>query len=634
MKNFLGNRATFLIILTVVVFFLPFLVWPQLLLNRNNDMVWFFQNFSFFKDQLVNFHHLPLWQNQILSGSPYLGDPQNPLLYLPNYLSLLMPLPAFMLVFFLGHYLLAGLGIFFLARKLRFGVFAAFFSATTYALSPAFSAHLADGHLNMMAAFAWLPFFIAGVYALTSTKPKVFQAFQLGISAAAIFLNYLTVFIYALPAALAVIILKRKLSPLFFVATGVFLLISLPQILVSLNYFSLTTRNLMTLEDVYPLFISTRKFLWSIINPYSFGVKDLGAETTLAFGIFPMIAAAFGFVFIKTKYKILLLFYLALSLFLALNLKSPGYSWLVSTFPLLLMFRVATRFWFISILLVSLLGGYFLEKKFRLKFQLLFCFLAFAELVFFGWYYFYSHPSVRISDSEFSKLAEPLLNQPDYFRVYCLSGCPVDADMHRKGTANGYNPVQMKNYFDFLARAAGYRFGSYAYGLPPYQTYPDKPQPKSELMGLLGVKYIFSPYLLDDPGLVLINSGGSQLLYENQKIMPRAFTVTDTEVKNLQVANDLPGDMEILLDPNVTNVVINEPYMPLWRVTDQNGKVLPAQPYNQILLSVKTDNATKITASFAPLMKILVALSFLASLAGFIYLFSLTLQRERLRASI
>jgi hypothetical protein len=376
----------------------------------------------------------------------------------------------------------------------------------------------------------------------------------------------------------------------------------------------------MAAEDVFPQFLSTRKFLWSIINPYAFSLKNLGAETTLASGILPMVAAALGFVLIKTKYKILLLLYLVLALFLALNLKSPGYGWLVSAFPLILMFRVATRFWFIGILLISLLGGYFLEKKLKLKFQLLFCAFTFLELITFGWYYFYSHPSVHVPSQGFNRLLQPLLSQQEYFRIYCVTGCPAEVRLTNKGMASGYNPLQMTNYFNYINRAAGYRFGSYAYALPPYQTFPDKPQPQSDLMALLGIKYIFSPYPLTDPQLRLVNLEDGLLLYENKNFLPRAFTMADGEIRALPVSSDLPGEMTVSLGAETKNAIINEPYMPLWQVVDQTGRRLHPVPFNEILLSVRTDNVTKLKFSFAPSARILIGLSLLVSGISFSYL--------------
>jgi hypothetical protein len=251
-----------LIFAITLIFFLPFIFKPETLLNRNNDLSEF-RNLYIFFQQNIKAGHIPLWQNRILVGSPLLGDPQSPILYPFNYLLLIFNINQFFLLYFFCHFFLAYLGTFYLAKKLKFNNLSSLITGFIYAYSPIMIGHLEAGHLNMLAAFSWFPIFILAILNI-KTKPKVFNSLLLGVSASYIFVNYLTIFIYAAFVGCFLVIyridLKKQLG-YFLLSAIIFLIICLPQLIISVQYFPLTTRNLITLEDIGPKIFSIRKFL-------------------------------------------------------------------------------------------------------------------------------------------------------------------------------------------------------------------------------------------------------------------------------------------------------------------------------------------------------------------------------------
>jgi hypothetical protein len=113
---------------------------------------------------------LPLWNPHLYGGAPFIGDIQAGFLYPPN-LALFLLLPDFdypwMQWLVIGHLYWAGLGMYVLARTLRFGERAvmrpaALFAGIAFALSDPLLIHL--GNLNLIAVLSWLPWVLAAYH--------------------------------------------------------------------------------------------------------------------------------------------------------------------------------------------------------------------------------------------------------------------------------------------------------------------------------------------------------------------------------------------------------------------------------------------------------------------------------------
>ncbi|PJA42828.1 hypothetical protein CO176_01325, partial [Candidatus Woesebacteria bacterium CG_4_9_14_3_um_filter_39_10] len=101
------------IFLTVLFFYLPIFLKPNILLERENDLQGFFWPIIYFvKNQILTNHELPLWNNVFFGGTPLLPDPQSPLFYFPNIIFLILPIGIGFIASFFLHSVLAGVGMY------------------------------------------------------------------------------------------------------------------------------------------------------------------------------------------------------------------------------------------------------------------------------------------------------------------------------------------------------------------------------------------------------------------------------------------------------------------------------------------------------------------------------------------
>ncbi len=139
---------------------------------------------AFLKDQLAQ-GHFPLWDPYLLGGQPFFADLQNMMLYPFNWLTLPFSIPYGLSIFFLIHMFWAALGMHLWLRLLGLTQNSSRMGALLFALSNFFWLELI--HPPVIAAFAWLPWFFAGLEALFQTLgPK--NAFYAGFSFAMLFL--------------------------------------------------------------------------------------------------------------------------------------------------------------------------------------------------------------------------------------------------------------------------------------------------------------------------------------------------------------------------------------------------------------------------------------------------------------
>jgi hypothetical protein len=107
---------------------------------------------------------VPLWDDTVAGGRPLAGDPGAIWLYPFDLVFLLLP-PALAFAWFdLLHIWIGGLGATLFMRKgLGLSLPAALLGGCAFMLSPKFIAHLAGGHLGLVASLAWLPWVLLGV---------------------------------------------------------------------------------------------------------------------------------------------------------------------------------------------------------------------------------------------------------------------------------------------------------------------------------------------------------------------------------------------------------------------------------------------------------------------------------------
>lgn len=103
---------------------------------------------------------VPLWRTAAMGGVPIVGNPSMLLGYPLYWLIFLFPIGWAFTFYFALHLTWAGWGAYGLARRVMgLAPGAALLAALTFALSAKLVAHLGGGHLDIVAAVAWLPWF-------------------------------------------------------------------------------------------------------------------------------------------------------------------------------------------------------------------------------------------------------------------------------------------------------------------------------------------------------------------------------------------------------------------------------------------------------------------------------------------
>ncbi len=616
-------------LIIVTCFFASFFMQPALLTGINNDLVFFKPMYGYIFKYVTDLHFLPLWQNRILSGSPLLGDPQNPLLYLPFYLGLILSPDSFFLVLFWLQYCVAALSMWYLARTYHLSAIASIAAGVVYALSPKFAAHLSAGHINMLAAYAFAPAYLAGVLQLKN-RPSRKTICITALCGAYIFLNYLTVFIYVLIAGIAVFFYNGSRKNFtaekifsYAAAIGLFLIIILPQLEVGTIVGPVTTRNLLNIEDLGPRILSLRRFIHSVVSPYTYGLSQLETETVLTFGMIPFLLSGAGFITLKRRSQVVIAAISAVILIFALGPKTIIYAKLLFFLPQLLLFRITTRCWFLLVIIVALLCGKSLEQLRNKYLQMTILFTVTAELFIFSQMYIRTVDNSIVSTSPIQEITGSLTWETGYYRLYCPTNCLLVDLYENKGIADGYNPTQLRSYYDFFQMAAGYRFASYAVGLPPFQTRVDNPQPDSEKMGILGVRYTVSPYKITTSGWRLVRES-PLYVYKNLNESPRVYLTNAGNKIPLIPHLDLPGKITIALDKNQGDLIFNEVYLPFWKAYDEQGKPFEILPEQNIIMRIAVDRPVQtVTVEFHP--PLVYPLIFLSLTVSAILIFSIIL---------
>jgi uncharacterized membrane protein YfhO len=212
-----------------------------------------------------------------------------------------------------------------------------------------------------------------------------------------------------------------------------------------------------------------------------------------------------------------------------------------------------------------------------------------ADLMFIG------RPADPIIDQSLytdpSETVKVLKTDPSHFRIFSLSYIPFEGFMHIPNTPfqkpfqtlqtflapnlslifgidtiDEYAAILMKRYYELFypvkeffrmeTREAGYRDYSH------------------KILSILNVKYLISSFKLEDEDLKLVREGKIKL-YENLKVLPRAYCVPDaTVVKN---------DAEVLttlenrgFNPRISVLITGEEYE---RVADNINKIKGLSPY-------------------------------------------------------
>src|SRR3989344_4419239 len=224
-KNF--NTRIFVLLLLGLIFLglLPFFINPESLTKRNGDwseFVW--SDYYLFKQSFWLYHQIPLWNPLVFSGVPEIANPQTPITYPPNYLTLFVPIDYGIVLLIFLHIFIAGFFAYKMGRDFfEWEEIPSIVLALGISFSPFLWSKFSVGHLSMGIAMTLVsPIVYFTVCFIKSSKLR--YLFWLVLILSFQYCNYPTIWYYTsffgLITLLALFIKgrNRKLLPLFLAA--------------------------------------------------------------------------------------------------------------------------------------------------------------------------------------------------------------------------------------------------------------------------------------------------------------------------------------------------------------------------------------------------------------------------------
>ena len=358
----------------VLAMFADVLLWPgtRVLGVENTDLGLHFLHWRSFGFGELARGNLALWNPHVYAGEPFFGGMQSALLYPPNVLFLVLPLPlAANWSIALNVWLL---GAFTCLWAMRRGLhpFAAFVAGALAMFCAPHFLRVYAGHVAGMAAMAWAPLIFLCLDAwIESRRPRWLLVGMLAVAMQVFAGHPQTVYLTALSAGIYCLLRKDLLgAPAVFAGGGALAAVQLltgfqatsetvrdrPLTLELARYFSFPTENLVTL--LAPGFFGDM-----LHHPY-WGRWYLW-EGTAFIGVIGLVLALYGAFRGSLAGKRALLVTAAAAALLALGDNSPLFGVLFDWLPWFDRFRGAGKFIFISALILVLFAASGLDVLLR-----------------------------------------------------------------------------------------------------------------------------------------------------------------------------------------------------------------------------------------------------------------------------
>lgn len=172
-----GHRTWFFIACGVYLLATGIVLGPTLFSSQSlvlsrwgDDMIAQFLAWRDFGFSELRAGHLALWNPYLFSGAPFLGGFQSALLYPPNWLYLILPLPVAINVGIALHVVLAGIAMYCWAAHHRLHPVAPILAGLIFMFGGTYFLHIYPGHLTNLCAMVWAPFIFLSIDRLTSER--------------------------------------------------------------------------------------------------------------------------------------------------------------------------------------------------------------------------------------------------------------------------------------------------------------------------------------------------------------------------------------------------------------------------------------------------------------------------------
>lgn len=514
---------------------------------------------------------IPFWNPYNFSGTPFLAHPSTAAFYPFTIIFFLLPLNSAFSWYYFLHFLIAGLGIYYLVKK-ESGVFGATASAIILLLSGFLSSRVYAGHVDILSSIVWIPWvfhfaknFIDDGRGKSALLLIVFLALQILASYQAVF-----IFTIELIAILCVwrlycvcryerlhLSIYTKRVILLSVSVGISLsMTSLSWIptyqLVSqsirsggLSYL-LASWGSLPIAGISLFFHPFDKQLLSQLS-YGFGNSSFSNFFIYYFGWVPLLIIFSAFI-IETLFRKQIseigFFILSVPFFLFVSFGSylpvNIHFFLYQIFPPYRFLRIPDQHLIMVVFLIAYLTGLLVGRMTYKIPKLLIVLILFVQLFSFSKRLIYL---TKIPDVSFDlSLIEKLKGSESLTRVFM--DYRVAAPLHEQlefnaaskygiYSAGGYDPVILKNYYQFINSIN--RSTDLASVLSQYNIEIPPANQNSSSIDFLNVGYLllatgYNPEGFDKLRYRQLYQNNGITLYENQAVLPRYFFVYDVNV--------------------------------------------------------------------------------------------------------
>lgn len=590
----------------------------------------------YLKNFLIEYRALPLWSSLIYSGMPFAANPLSGLFYFPGWIAMLFPLPAGISIVVALHIIFGTTGFYLLLKKEGLGEIAALLGAFAFGLMPKLSAHYGAGHITLIYAISWTPwlFYIRKVDG---------AGWYSGLFAAMLFLADPRWSVYAGSIWVVYIFAHRHYRDwkreLIYLGKASFsaVLVASPLVLPLVEFSRLSTRADLALSDMLDSYLPFTKLLGIIIPTHGGNIE---------WYMYPggLVLVLFILLIVERKLRHKYIFWIVtafICIILSLGVGLSSASWLTQI-PIVSLLRVPPRALFVLGFSLSFLAGVAIDSLLKREISdriinktafglLLFSlataaglavyvrenittliwglvFMAFGSLILIlstkqinsnylvlllglfllsdlllvGIDNYSVKPNERAED--WQDLEKFFNNQDDYFRTYSPSySIPQDVAVQLGlELADGVDPLQLRDYVEFMEIATQIQVDGYSVSIPPFRSgNPDldnsKSNPVASKLALVGVKYVVSHFEIMDMNLEYAGFMSDRYVYQNGAFLGRAWieppgTNGSTSLKMPAV----PGEVNIIsLQPNRIvlrgegpgTLILSEIYYPGWSAT-------------------------------------------------------------------
>lgn len=515
---------------------------------------------------------IPLWDPYTFSGEPFIEKQAANIFYPINILLLPFHTPMRFAITECFHIFWAMLGMYFFTKKWTSRI-SAWFAGLAFGLSGFFSARIFAGHIEVIAAASWMPWVISALINVLSTNnflPIGIAAIFIGLQ---ILAGYPVISFFTIIAAVFIgffySIYHRTYKNVirFILSFGLGYGLSAIQLIPTMQYIGLLIRSYPKTYYWISYGYLTWDRLWLLINPNIFGDKYTYGpfvnywEHSMYIGVSGLIMSIVSIVTLplslitlkrKPHYKgigiifftmiIIGLYGLWVSLaysakfdlqyFLWKNISFYQYMRYPSRHLILLVFALS----FLSALGLDSLSRFF--NRFAKIISVTACIVLAFELIPFakGFIVIKESPKFR-HDPYLISVLKSVKDNSRYVMNFPVWEPPNSSLDFNSGTyyqiqsATGYDPLILRNYYEFINAANGYTNILREDMQIPYLL------PDSLAIPYLSIRYILEPVLgaplsQNRPNtirLIVENKQRWYNLWENTKLIPRYFLVSQTK---------------------------------------------------------------------------------------------------------